>query len=75
MKTTCNHGKNRRKWLLETGPRRVHHAPMTGSAAIECRNLYKIEMTGNLGGKLDLRSEAMPIIVEPVKRLLGRMEK
>jgi glycine betaine/proline transport system ATP-binding protein len=30
------------KWLLETRPRRVHHAEMTGSAAIECRNLYKI---------------------------------
>jgi hypothetical protein len=36
------------------------------------RNLYKIEMTGSLGGKLNLRSEAVPVLVEPVRRLLGR---
>ena len=38
------------------------------------RNLYKIEMTGSLLGRLDFQQEAVPFLVEPVKRLLERMQ-
>ena len=34
------------------------------------RNMYKISMSGTLGGKLDFEQEAVPFIVEPIKRLL-----
>jgi len=37
------------------------------------RSLYKVEMSGSLLGQLDYRSEAIPVIVEPVRRLLDRM--
>jgi hypothetical protein len=39
------------------------------------RNLYKIEMRGSLGGPLDFRQEAVPILVEPAKRLLDRLRQ
>lgn len=54
--------------LVQMLPPGVREIPQTIS-----RNLYKIEMTGTLGGRIDLRSEAVPILVEPVRRLLERM--
>lgn len=39
------------------------------------RSLYKIEMTGQIGGRLDLRSEAVPILIEPVRRLAERLRQ
>jgi hypothetical protein len=39
------------------------------------RSLYKIEMTGSLTERIDLRSEAVPILVEPVRRLAERMRQ
>lgn len=34
------------------------------------RNMYKIMATGTLGGQLQFEQEAVPFIVEPIKRLL-----
>ncbi len=34
------------------------------------RNMYKISMFGSLGGKLEFEQEAVPFIVDPIKRLL-----
>src|SRR5262249_6329705 len=37
------------------------------------RNLYKIEMHGAIGGPLDFRQEAVPILVDPVRHLIERI--
>ncbi len=55
--------------LMQLMPSAVREVPNSIS-----RNLYKIEMTGELGGKLEFQQEAVPFIVEPVKRLLDRMD-
>jgi hypothetical protein len=56
-------------WLriLQLLPAPIHDIPNALS-----RNLYKIEIRGELGGELDYRSEPVPVLVEPVRRLLER---
>lgn len=34
--------------------------------------LYKIKVSGDLDGKLDYRQEPVPVVVEPIRRVLGR---
>lgn len=38
------------------------------------RGLYKISMSGSLTGKLEFQQEALPFLVEPVKRMVERMQ-
>lgn len=38
------------------------------------RSLFKVEVTGTVGGKMDYRKEAVPVITEPIERLLKRFQ-
>lgn len=37
------------------------------------RNLFRIELNGKLDGKVQFQQQAVPVLVDPVKRLLERM--
>jgi hypothetical protein len=49
--------------------------PARDAASVVSKGLYKVEMRGNLGGAIDYRQEAMPVIIEPVRRLLERLQR
>jgi hypothetical protein len=49
--------------------------PVREGANALSHGLYKIGMTGSLGGKLDFRSEALPVITDPVRRMIERLRQ
>jgi hypothetical protein len=39
------------------------------------RNLFRIELDGSLDGAVDFRQQAIPVLIDPVRRLLDRMRE
>lgn len=48
--------------------------PLNDVTAVFSKAFFKVFVKGELGGKTEIRKEAVPAVIEPVKRLLDRMK-